>query len=197
MKSPRPSLPMTGGCQCGAIRYEITSFPLLLYTCNCTDCQRQTGSAFALNMPVRFEDFRILQGEPNGWHHTSPNGTAVISRGSAAMRHAAGSGRMLRDPAEWLEVCLPGRWTMPMAGARSEALLYAQSQPRSRPEGPMWPKSFTRENCSGTKEPAEGMGNYVGLGGCLVRVRLRKKRRLEFGGWTISWRADSQGTTCF
>ena len=80
MKSPRPSLPMTGGCQCGAIRYEITSFPLLLYTCNCTDCQRQTGSAFALNMPVRFEDFRILQGEPNGWHHTSPNGTAVISR---------------------------------------------------------------------------------------------------------------------
>jgi hypothetical protein len=71
---------MTGGCQCGAIRYEITSFPLLLYTCNCTDCQRQTGSAFALNMPVRFKDFRILQGEPNGWHHTSPNGTPVISR---------------------------------------------------------------------------------------------------------------------
>jgi hypothetical protein len=32
---------MTGGCQCGAIRYEITSFPLLLYTCNCTDCQRE------------------------------------------------------------------------------------------------------------------------------------------------------------
>ena len=61
MKSPRPSLPMTGGCQCGAIRYEITSFPLLLYTCNCTDCQRQTGSAFALNMPVRFRDFHILQ----------------------------------------------------------------------------------------------------------------------------------------
>ncbi|MBT1514528.1 GFA family protein [Bradyrhizobium sp. SRL28] len=60
--------------------YEIASFPLLLYTCNCTDCQRQTGSAFALNMPVRFADFRILKGEPNGWNHTSPNGTAVISR---------------------------------------------------------------------------------------------------------------------
>ena len=34
---------MTGGCQCGAIRYEVASFPLLLYTCNCIDCQRQTG----------------------------------------------------------------------------------------------------------------------------------------------------------
>jgi hypothetical protein len=35
---------MTGGCQCGVIRYEITSFPLLLYTCNCTECQRQTAA---------------------------------------------------------------------------------------------------------------------------------------------------------
>ena len=62
MKSPRPSLPMTGGCQCGAIRYEITSFPLLLYTCNCTDCQRQTGSAFALNMPVTVQGFSYPAG---------------------------------------------------------------------------------------------------------------------------------------
>jgi hypothetical protein len=35
---------MTGGCRCGAIRYEIASFPLLLYTCNCTGCRRQTGT---------------------------------------------------------------------------------------------------------------------------------------------------------
>lgn len=88
MKAPRPLLPMTGGCQCGAIRYEIASFPLLLYTCNCTDCQRQTGSAFALNMPVRSADFRITQGEPKGWHHASPSGMAVISRfcGTCATR---------------------------------------------------------------------------------------------------------------
>jgi hypothetical protein len=43
---------MTGGCPCGAIRYEIASFPLLLYTCNCTGCQRQSGSAFAMNIPM-------------------------------------------------------------------------------------------------------------------------------------------------
>ena len=47
MHMTKPVLPMTGGCQCGAIRYEIGGFPLLLYTCNCTDCQRQSGSAFA------------------------------------------------------------------------------------------------------------------------------------------------------
>ncbi len=32
-----PSLAMTGGCPCGAMRYEVASFQLLLYTCNCTD----------------------------------------------------------------------------------------------------------------------------------------------------------------
>jgi len=79
MSPKRPALPMTGGCPCGVIRYQITSFPLLLYTCNCTDCQRASGSAFALNMPVRARDFHILQGEPKGWHHTSPKGVAVIS----------------------------------------------------------------------------------------------------------------------
>ena len=79
MSVKRPSLPMAGGCPCGAIRYEIASFPLLLYSCNCTDCQRASGSAFALNMPVLAKDFHVLQGEPRGWHHTSPTGVAVIS----------------------------------------------------------------------------------------------------------------------
>jgi hypothetical protein len=70
---------MTGGCSCGAIRYQIASFPLLLYTCNCTNCQTASGSAFALNMPVLREGFHILRGEPKGWHHISPMGVRVIS----------------------------------------------------------------------------------------------------------------------
>jgi hypothetical protein len=70
---------MAGGCCCGAIRYEITSFPLLLYSCNCTNCQSASGSAFALNMPVATRDFRILQGEPKGWHRLSASGAEVTS----------------------------------------------------------------------------------------------------------------------
>jgi hypothetical protein len=71
---------MTGGCPCGAVRYAIASFPLLLYSCNCTDCQRASGSAFALNMPVLSRDFRILHGDPRGWRHLSPKGVEVTSR---------------------------------------------------------------------------------------------------------------------
>jgi hypothetical protein len=79
MSDARPVLPLTGGCSCGAIRYEIASFPLLLYTCNCTDCQTSSGSAFALNMPVATKSFRILRGEPKGWRHKSPSGADVTS----------------------------------------------------------------------------------------------------------------------
>jgi hypothetical protein len=79
MRTIQPALPMTGGCQCGAIRYQIASFPLLLYACNCTNCQRQSGSAFALNMPIIARDFHVVQGAPKGWHHTSPTGVPVIS----------------------------------------------------------------------------------------------------------------------
>jgi len=79
MSAKRPTLPMTGGCACGRVRYEISSFPLLLYTCNCTDCQTRSGSAFALNMPVAASGFRIVQGEPKAWRHVSPKGVPVIS----------------------------------------------------------------------------------------------------------------------
>ena len=79
MSPKRPVLPLTGGCPCGAIRYEIASFPLLLYTCNCTDCQRQSGSAFAMNMPVAAKDFRILQGRPKPWRRLSPTGVEITS----------------------------------------------------------------------------------------------------------------------
>jgi hypothetical protein len=75
----RPTLPITGGCLCGAIRYEITAYPLLLYTCHCTNCQRQSGSAFAMNMPVATNVFQIVRGEPKGWRRLSPSGAETVS----------------------------------------------------------------------------------------------------------------------
>jgi hypothetical protein len=60
-------------------RYRINTFPLLLYACHCTNCQRQSGSAFAMNMPVRAEAFRILQGEPKAWCRLSPLGVETVS----------------------------------------------------------------------------------------------------------------------
>lgn len=38
-----------GGCDCGHIRYRLTSRPLFVHCCHCRWCQRETGTAFALN----------------------------------------------------------------------------------------------------------------------------------------------------
>ncbi len=38
----------TGGCQCGAVRYELPADPIMVYACHCSICQRQSGSAFAM-----------------------------------------------------------------------------------------------------------------------------------------------------
>lgn len=74
-----PRLPLRGGCPCGAIRYEVMALPLSLYACHCTDCQRQSGSSFALNMPVTTSAFRITQGKTKGWRRASPSGATTVS----------------------------------------------------------------------------------------------------------------------
>ncbi len=74
-----PALPLTGGCLCGTVRYEISAKPLALYACHCTNCQRQSGSAFALNMPVAADAFRIVRGEPKAWRRVAPSGAETNS----------------------------------------------------------------------------------------------------------------------
>ena len=59
-------LPQTGGCQCGALRYEITQAPIMVYTCHCTDCQRMTSSSFSVGCVLPDGAFRLVQGEPKG-----------------------------------------------------------------------------------------------------------------------------------
>src|SRR5437764_12460030 len=37
-------IPFTGGCSCGAIRYESTAEPIMMFKCHCRDCQQATGA---------------------------------------------------------------------------------------------------------------------------------------------------------
>ena len=43
---------LTGGCQCGAVRYECAAEPLFTGNCHCRDCQRSTGSAYVPALAV-------------------------------------------------------------------------------------------------------------------------------------------------
>ena len=53
-----------GGCDCGEVRYRMIAAPLFVHCCHCRWCQRETGSAFALNALVESDRVELLAGEP-------------------------------------------------------------------------------------------------------------------------------------
>ena len=58
------SVPREGGCACGAVRYRLTSDPLFTHCCHCASCQRQTGSAFVINLLIETDRVELLAGDP-------------------------------------------------------------------------------------------------------------------------------------
>jgi hypothetical protein len=58
-----PILPLTGGCGCGAVRFEVSAPLVAAVYCHCTRCQRRTGTAAAASARVEPGSFRILAGE--------------------------------------------------------------------------------------------------------------------------------------
>jgi hypothetical protein len=69
-----PALPLLGGCQCGAIRYEVRARPFTVYACHCTDCQKRAGAAFCMGMPVARESFAVTLGETLRAERPMPSG---------------------------------------------------------------------------------------------------------------------------
>lgn len=61
--------PLAGGCNCGQVRYQLQSAPLFVHCCHCRWCQRESGSAFALNALIE-TDRVILLGAPPEWVDT-------------------------------------------------------------------------------------------------------------------------------
>lgn len=68
---------LTGSCQCPGVRYQCTAGPASIYACHCTECQKQSGSAFGTSMLIPRDKFTITQGEPRTWVRTSDSGRKV------------------------------------------------------------------------------------------------------------------------
>ena len=64
----------TGGCACGAIRYEISDEPMVLNDCQCRDCQRKSGTGHGSYLT--FPDRRSvkLEGEAKHWDIVGDSG---------------------------------------------------------------------------------------------------------------------------
>ena len=52
-----------GGCTCRQVRFRMTSRPLFVHCCHCRWCQRETGTAFALNALIESDRVELLQGD--------------------------------------------------------------------------------------------------------------------------------------
>ena len=67
----------TGGCTCGAVRYEVNGETEILHNCHCTFCQRTSGSAFNTCCYFREEAIRILSGEMTTYTRINESGRKI------------------------------------------------------------------------------------------------------------------------
>ena len=61
----------TGGCVCGAIRYEVNAEPIVMFNCHCRDCQKITGGPYTPVVYVPANAFKITKGTPKYYKTTS------------------------------------------------------------------------------------------------------------------------------
>ena len=90
---PAPSLPLTGGCGCGAVRFEITEPLGQAVYCHCTRCQRRTGAAAGASARVAPGSFAITAGEEHLKAWSPGDGFDKVFCGEC------GSAVLVRDPA--------------------------------------------------------------------------------------------------
>jgi hypothetical protein len=86
------ALPITGGCGCGAVRFELTETPTGAVYCHCTRCQRRSGTAASISARVAPGSVRVLQGEDRLRDWIPPGGRAKTFCADC------GSSVFIRDP---------------------------------------------------------------------------------------------------
>ena len=69
---------MEGGCDCREIRYRLTSKPMWVNCCHCRWCQRETGSAFALNALIEADRVELTHGKPEVVNTPSNSGKGQL-----------------------------------------------------------------------------------------------------------------------
>ncbi len=106
---------LSGGCRCGRIRYRINSPPRSLYACHCTDCQKQSSSAFGMSLivdystlefvtgeaEIKFWDTHVEDGSPKHCAFCKHCGTRLFHAGSDSIRISIKAGSL--DDTRWLQ----------------------------------------------------------------------------------------------
>jgi hypothetical protein len=81
MHDESAAFPVEGGCDCRTVRYRMETAPLFVHCCHCRWCQRETGTAFALNAIIEADRVTPLGAAPETVDTPSHSGRGqAISR---------------------------------------------------------------------------------------------------------------------
>lgn len=69
---------LAGQCTCGNVQFELTKKPLFVHCCHCSWCQRESGTAFALNALIESDSVKLISGDIEQTHLTTNSGYGQI-----------------------------------------------------------------------------------------------------------------------
>ncbi len=71
---------LTGGCQCGAIRFALSAAPVKVSICHCRMCQKASGAPFASFADIERSDFAWTRGKPAAFRSSSHRRARFLPR---------------------------------------------------------------------------------------------------------------------
>jgi hypothetical protein len=91
-----PHATQPGSCQCGQVRFLAPRQPLALYVCHCTECRKQSASAFGISFKVPRRELTLLQGRTASWTRDTASGHRLecvfcVECGSRLWHQSSGS----------------------------------------------------------------------------------------------------------
>ena len=117
--------PFSGGCRCGAVRYEVSAEPIAVMDCHCRDCQYASGGSHTTAVVVPATAFKITKGTPKRYASKGDSGRD-IARGFCA---ECGSPLFSEPPGDVMRVVKAGSLDDPSWLKVGGALYTASAQP--------------------------------------------------------------------
>jgi len=107
----QPTETFEGRCQCGQARYRITGETVACFVCHCSECQRQSASAFGMALWLGDFSKEIVAGELGTWTRTTPTGRPL--RGEFCPRCGTRLFHQMSDQRELMSI-KPGTLDTPL-----------------------------------------------------------------------------------
>jgi len=94
---------VSGGCLCGAIKYTSAASPVMVAVCHCASCQRQSGSAFSVNVAMPKGSLQFTSGKTSVYQDTGESGQPVYRHFCSACGSPIYSDVVTTPQLDWLK----------------------------------------------------------------------------------------------